>query len=294
MRKITNLFLALGVIAMMGVTTSCEDSATVPGPDITLSQTSTDVESGGTVYIAGTIVAEGKLDEVQISKTYADGKSETDQSITSFKTGVITEATADNTYNINYSLDNVVQDVTITIKAIDKNGASASQNYTVTVTAAPGEISEFTAILLGGQSTSEPSLLDANTGTRYTVANDEGKNHAADVDIVYYYGNTNNATLAAPDDETVDGTGANSFNWTGSWSTKNATRFGDSSIDFDAATDDSDIALIGSLTASKMTGLAIGDVLAFETAAGKKGILKVTALTDGESGSITLSVKIQK
>ncbi len=50
MRKITNLFLALGVIALMGVTTSCEDNTTPGmGPTLSLKQTDSTISTSATV-----------------------------------------------------------------------------------------------------------------------------------------------------------------------------------------------------------------------------------------------------
>jgi hypothetical protein len=290
MRKITNLFLALGVIALMGVTTSCEDNAATNPPTIEFLNgvNETTLDAGVTSYtIAGNISSDAGLSEVKFFQVTNAGETQMGNAISSFNDK--------NNYDFQFQVTNITEDVTIKVQATDKDNLTASKNFMIHFTAAGGaEIDEFTAILLGGQSTTEPSLLDANTGTRYHVANNEGKNNAAAIDIVYYYGSANNATLAAPDDATVNGTGTNSFNWTGSWATQNATRFGDSSIDFNVVSDDSEIALIANLSASKMTGLAVDDILAFETAGGKKGLIKVTALTVGESGSITLDVKIQK
>jgi hypothetical protein len=113
------------------------------------------------------------------------------------------------------------------------------------------------------------------------------------IDIVYFYGATNNASLAAPDDA-----GANEFSVFAldSWSTKNSTKFtAVLAVDFDTVLGAEDIdGFVSSTPAnSKASKLSAGDVVGFETANGQKGLVKVTDITTGETGSITISVKIQ-
>jgi hypothetical protein len=114
------------------------------------------------------------------------------------------------------------------------------------------------------------------------------------VDIIYYYGSSNLATLAAPADPTLDGTATNGFDWTEGWSPKNETLFGSSSIDFDNVTNDLEISEITGLSSTKMTSLTVGNVVAFELADGKKGLIKVTDLNTGSDGTITIQVKVQQ
>ena len=103
-------------------------------------------------------------------------------------------------------------------------------------------------------------------------------------------------TLTAPDDVTVNG-GAGNLSLCVDFTTKNETRFASSSItasEFDDIENDAQIADITGLNESKLTQLAIDDVVAFVTEDGKKGLIKVADMETGNTGTITINVKIQQ
>jgi hypothetical protein len=183
-----------------------------------------------------------------------------------------------------------------TLIATDKDGLTASKTVSFVISQAAGDpINSYTAILMGGQSNlTVGSYLDADAGNVYLKA--AALTHTELVDVVYYFGSSNLATLTAPNDVTVNG-GAGNLSLCSDFTTKNATKFGTSTIttsQFATITDDLLIAPISGLSGSKMTSLAVGDIIDFQTAAGKKGIIKVSNITTGADGSITLDVKVQQ
>jgi hypothetical protein len=286
MKKL-QIALGLGAVCAMFLFNSCE-TTTNPVPVISYDQTSPIVLGIGedAVTLTGSIVAEAGLSTVKIYKTVGLSESLI-ETITDFGSGIVT--TSDNiNYDFTLGITDLTAETTIKITAIDKDAQEVSESIVIQVT--EGTISSFTAILLGGQTNAEPSCLDANTGTRYSV----NQSASADViDFVYYYGATNLATIAAPNDPSVNGTGVNALNWTNDWDPQNATLFGSSSLVFATVTY-AELSAITGLTDSKENELAIDDVIAFQTVDGKKGIAVVTDLTTGTSGSITLNVKIQE
>lgn len=170
-------------------------------------------------------------------------------------------------------------------------------NETVTKTfTVVSSVNRFTAVLMGAQANlTEGSYLDAATGTVYTQ-NDAFANQAL-VDIVYYFGSTNAATLCAPNEETINGGAASNLTLCESWTTKNATVFGASTVtvtEFDAMIDDSVIAEITGLTESISIDLAVDAIIAFETVNGEKGLIKIVALEATTAGTITIEVLIQE
>jgi hypothetical protein len=176
----------------------------------------------------------------------------------------------------------------------DKDGKEASATVTVTIDNTAGDpIYTYSARLMGAQSNlTLGSYLNANSGEVLKQAAAEAS--SASIDVVYYYGSANLATLTAPDDVTVNG-GAENLSLCSGFSVKNATRFATTSLtpsDFDAVEDDA--AFTETVSSSKLTQLAVSDVIAFETAAGKKGLIRVSALTAGNTESITIDVKIQQ
>ena len=113
----------------------------------------------------------------------------------------------------------------------------------ITYVDAPNDLEEFTAVLMGGQSNADVgSYLDADAGTVYKQS--VAPANSAAIDIIYYYGTTNRATLVAPTDATVNGGGTN-LTLATVLTTKNATKFntnpGISPAEFDAMTTDADI-----------------------------------------------------
>jgi hypothetical protein len=187
-------------------------------------------------------------------------------------------------------------DFVLSLYVVDNKGNSKTSDINITVLEAGGEISEFTAILMGAQSnTDEGSYLDANTGNTYMQSDAESNQSL--IDVIYYYGSANKATFAAPNNELVDGTGANALSLTAAFSTKNATKFTKTTLDasdFDAIVNDATIVSeADGLSDSDATDVAVGEVVAFKTQGGKSGLIKVVELEAINTGTITIAVKVQ-
>jgi hypothetical protein len=114
---------------------------------------------------------------------------------------------------------------------------------------------------------------------------------------MYYYGATDLSTLAAPDDDHAAQIFTNSTNGLQTWTVKNNTRFKvvTDVINWDNIVDDAVIVeqTASGVTQSRITNLSAGKYLAFITASGMKGLIKVESMTTGDNGSITISVKVQ-
>jgi len=59
-------------------------------------------------------------------------------------------------------------------------------------------------------------------------------------------------------------------------------------------TDDTGLDAITDFPSTKLATLATDNVIAFKTDAGKIGLIKVSAITTGTSGSMTIDVKVQQ
>jgi hypothetical protein len=186
---------------------------------------------------------------------------------------------------------------TYEIIVTDKDAMTASKSVVITVDAsmAGGPIDTYTAILMGAQSNIDlGSFLDIETGEVYKIG--PATTNQSIIDVVYYYGSQNLATLTAPDDATVGG-GAGNLSLCESWTNKNATRFGTTSItaaEFDDIVNDIDIVAQTGISHSKETQLTVGNVISVMTVGGKKGLIKIAAMTTGTAGTITIDVKIQE
>ncbi len=286
--KLFALVLLAGVVAF----SSCKKDDELDPPTISVSPTSTDAWQGDTVTITVTMAGNQTLKELTITPDVDASQGET-----------ITDLSGDYSasYEYQYVVGGSVTDggyITITCKVTDEEDLSETTSATINIVepAASGNpIDEFTAVLMGAQSNAtEGSYMDASTGQVYTMSS-AAQNQAL-IDVVYYYGSTNFATLCAPNDATVGG-GSGNLTLCEGWTTKNATKFAVSSVtatEFDGMTDDEVIATLANLSDTKVTSLDQNDVVAFETADGTKGLMKVTAVTTGTTGSITVNVKIQQ
>jgi hypothetical protein len=180
----------------------------------------------------------------------------------------------------------------------DKNDKSTTISFTVTTEPAAPDITTYQDIILGSYASPTGSSFASIDGTVYTL--DQAKINADKVDFLYYYGTTNHATLAAPDDAEAATvfTGANGL---ATWAVLNPTKFKAttlSSTDFDAIQSSSQLVTAATLPTqpnlSKANDLSVGDVLAFKTAGSYFGLIRVDAITGANNaGTIEITVKVQ-
>jgi hypothetical protein len=286
--------LILGVFVLIaGFFSSCKkDSTTGTGPDISFTNgiDNATVQSGESWTVTGLITSDVGLDQVKYFKTVGGSKTQIDAAITSF--------TNKNEFNFTVSSGTVTANTTITVEATDKDNVTNSLVFTITVGAAGGQITSYTAKLLGASSNAAGSAFSTTTGLVYSKT-DAATNNAK-IDFIYFY-STTAGVLSEIISPSYGATNYTDF-VTSSWTVKNSTKFykttAVSSADFDAMTNDSKIttAITGITwnTDERVVNLAVGDIFAFKTAAGKYGLTKVTALTSGVSGSITISVNVQQ
>ena len=186
---------------------------------------------------------------------------------------------------------------TITFETKDVKGRVG----TTTITVAPKGTSipkTERVVLLAGQLNTT-----ATYGGFYSVAIDksfkleDAVTNAQYIDFVYYYGNTNKATISPISDpifskyENGVYVGPTGYEKPiAQFAVKNATKFATASVDnYTNGTMPN-----ATFAADGQINLAVGDYRAFQTVLGQKGIFKVVSLdgTDGSNRSITLDVKI--
>ena len=294
-------FLILGVL-LAGITmfSSCSKDSTDPTvdqkPTLTF-QVGTGYTSANATMPVGTSIKIGirasantssgsKLVDMQMTRTYNGGSQTYDttlNNLTNFNVDFITKANTQ------------AGDETFIFTIKDKSGQVNTLSIMITTTPVSNPINAFSMKILGAQGSATGSSFASIDGTVYNLA--DAKANSAKVDLMYYYGATDLATIAAPDDDhalTIF-TGTSGLQ---NWVTKNATKFKliTDAVDFAAIADD---AVIVAQTASgvdqsRLPALASGKLIAFITASGKKGILKVESITGQDAGSMTISVKVQQ
>src|SRR5690554_5125288 len=283
--KRTKLFgLMMALVVGMGFTSCSDDedafiNITVEG---TVPETLTVGES---LTINYSVVSSDRLDIIEYLINNEVEESVEEFSSNTSHTGSFT-ITAEEAGTIN-----------ATIRVTDRKGKVEPRGFSIEV---GNKIESFTAVLMG-------SYDDANLGSFFSTVTGEvykitpaGEDSEL-IDFAYFYGSTNEATISAPDNDDVFGTGdGRVFGPVANWSTRNATRFnqlfsGITVEEFDAMNND---VLIVANTASdvdlKMANFLNKDALvAFITGDGKKGIFKVADL-DTDAKTITIDVKVQK
>jgi hypothetical protein len=176
-----------------------------------------------------------------------------------------------------------------TFKITDKDGVTAEVSFTLTTHTAVtyGQINTWSAKLLGAQNAAAGSFFASSSGNIYTQA--DAAANAATIDVSYGVITPGNESFISPSERATYGftpyTGAT------------ITYFDASSITpavFDVLVNDSLIKDITTPATKVVSNIALNGVYKFVNAAGKKGLIKVTALTAGAAGSVTISVKVQK
>jgi hypothetical protein len=291
------LLFGLGVVASLSTLTSCKKDTIINNPTIAFlnNKSSYDAVKADTSYtFIADVEATGELDNIKIFEVSESGKEDQVLSITKFDT--------DTKHEVKYTISNL-KNVTSTIKlkisVTDKKTNVTSEIFTLNPYIS---INTYSATLLG-------SLYNNTTGSFYSTSNglvynvNTAATNSSLIDLIYYYSGGNFATIGAADDSNIN----TAYPSTVNWSTKNKTRFTTTSItenEFDAIKNDATIDAISSISDSKVIGLAVGNVIAFKTEAGKKGLVKITKLTQGlnnitqqqdfQFGTIEIVVKVQK
>jgi len=180
----------------------------------------------------------------------------------------------------------------------DKADKSSTISFTVTTEPAAPNITTYEDKILGAQDNITGSSFASFDGTIYTLP--DAINNAAAIDFMYFHGQTNLATLAAPDDDAAAQVFNGEPNGLQNWTVLNATRFKETTLsgaDFDAITSSTQLVTAAILPTppdqSKINNLSVGQVLAFETADDMYGLIRIDNITGTSDGSIDITVKVQ-
>jgi hypothetical protein len=301
MKKLANLIL-LVLVAAAGLVTSCTDDDTTT-PASTTPGLTFQVGTGYTTANATMPVSSEFKVGVRAMSSEA-GAYLTKLTVTRVvnnKPDVVLDSTLGSKLT-NYSVDlianaNGVPTVENWIyKITDANGFTNQLEIQITTTATSGPINEFSMKIMGAQQNSNGSSFASIDGTVYALA--DAKINSSKVDWMYFYGATNLATLAAPDDAAAATIFTDPTNGLQTWAVKNPTRFKLVTDPIDWASITNDEVIIAQTSSgvdqTKIPTLAPGKYLAFIASSGKKGLIKVESITGEEDGTITISVKVQQ
>ncbi len=292
MKKIS-ILIASALLASVAFMSSCTKDTTSNSPTIKF------------INKAGYITSDASVPQGSTISFGVDAKSGGSSNLSHFKitrtiagvSTVLYETPLDSIAYIKEfdgEVNNVVGTETWTCTITDKDNLTASVSFVITTVANP--ISTYTQVILGSyaNSTLGSSFASAD-GTVYKLA--EAKTNAAKIDWLYYWGVSNSATLAAPDDVLAATVFSSITNGLATWSVKNPTRFRavTEGAVWDNILTSSDIATIAvNTTETSISDIQVGNILAFKTAAGKLGLIKIDNIAAGTDGTITYTAKVQQ
>lgn len=285
---------SLVLVALVAVAfTSCKkDETTLPAPVISFANgvNSANVNAGGNYEINGNIVSEEGLSEVKYFKVTNTGETQIGQAVTSF--------TNANAYDFKVNIQDVTEETVIKVMATDKKNQSSALNFTIKLNG--NTITSYNNIVLGAQTNATiGSSFASFDGTVFNLT--DAKNNSAKVDVIFFYGATNMATLSAPSNLTDLNQVFTTASAPSTWATKNETKLlKDNAVNFDAIAAGSAIPNVNATGSAKVSNIAVGDVICFRTAStsaypNKNGVAKIVAIS-GTTGTatITFNVKMEK
>ncbi len=313
-----NLFknlLSLAVVASLMLLYSCgEDEETLPDlPTISATPDAASYEFGATAEITIDVTAPGELSGVNWTFT-VDAESGDKEFNSPADIGLSDTETGLQTAIMEIVLDQEFYSgatVSIEFEVVDKSNQSTTDIVEFTVGEASPPASGNVGVILGGQ-------LNATTGSFYDVVANEVYNYAttrdeqsANVDFLFFYGETNGYTIAALDDDQAAIAFDAAIGVDGSLSeetmeTRNPTRFKAlteaTANDFEGVETVADLNnLVGEVApeATLMNGLEAGDVFGFQFATDRGatlGLIHISAVggTQGSDRTITFDVKFEE
>ena len=293
MSKRLLLFLPIALAAVT-LFNSCEPEAATP-PNLQVTPTET------AMAVPGDVVSYQSIISSDTDLSSFDVLVKFGETLVASADSVFAESTQSAIIDFAFPIpDTVSEATTITLTFEARNESeSTTVTRTIDVSIPYGEINSYTAVILSDIENPNGSSffsLETNELMQLAAATAESEK----VDIIYYYGRTNEATLCAPADTEVEVFEDKSdIPIVNRFTTRNSTQLAAVEmleVDFNAIVNDGPITNNEpESTSTAVTNLAVGDVLFAETVSGKKSLVFVKSITGGQGTSeITIEVKIQK
>ncbi|MDR2937912.1 MAG: hypothetical protein LBU92_03110 [Prevotellaceae bacterium] len=282
MKKFFYLVVAL-YIACLGMVGCSKNTA---APVITFGDniSQTTVAAGESKEISVTVAAEGKLKEVKYYRKKVGAEEiPFGKPVTKFKNS--------RKYECVITLRDITQEFVLVIEATDKKGRAVTAEYTVRVEGQGSNVAAFHRNLRMGF-----NMLNS-VGSSYSVSAGkilllpEAKQQQSQVDFMFFMGKDNGVTIAAPADRVVTQVFNNMSYGVQTWGARNATEFVKVNLDFENASAEDIAAAMNGSKSTKVNHLKTGDTVAFKTASGQVGLVKISNI--GPNSASTLNVNVR-
>jgi hypothetical protein len=295
MKKLHFLALSVGLSAVM-VLNSCNTTTPVVTPPlVTVNPTA-----------AATAKPNDVLDYQMIISSDTDLKTaemtaQLNSTVLYTKDSVFGAGTTAAIVNFSFTVPAAMADgAVITLTFTAKNdGEQTVATRTVNVANPPGEIYTYTAVIMSDLKNPEGKSFYSIEDNKLLNIN-EALASSSTVDLIYYYGSVNKATLCAPADVAVEVfENLQNESIVKKFTTRNNTKIAPVTMtvaEFDAVANDLTIkAKAPAVTSTAVATLAKDAIVWSETVAGKKALIKIVSITGVQATSfITIEVKVQK
>lgn len=290
-----NVLISMLLLAGVVFTTSCsKDEEEDPGPSLNLKggseYVSDDVTiSAGETIKVGVMASSSSVSGTNLSRfkmTSTFGSSTTDVVDTTFNEDTFTQD-----LDLTFSEGSIGTNV-LKFEVWDKDGKSASREFTVTVEDTPVEVTKHADVELGSWNDAAGSFYSSSTNQVFVRADvrDNPTNQAL-VDFIFFKGTANANSLAAPADNAPQSIAELQMT---NWTVENATKL--AKVDMTVAAFDAIGATFNfddfDSQATIINNLNEGDIIQFLTVEGKMGLIKVKTLANrGDYGVFDVIVQ---
>lgn len=240
MKKLGIMFALAGVITF-GLS-SCggtDDDVVKPTPKFDFktgagyTSSNANVNAGNTIKIGIEASGSENLESVGV-RTQVGTSQQAIFKLTADGDSILASKTKNISLEIEYQVGSLPTTEKITVIVKMSNGTQSSKTINLTVTAAAKAITDAPGRQIGGQTNTTYGSywsMETNSSKLQSDANAD----PASIDWVYYYGSTNNATFAAPNDAVLNSSNVMNNPGFSTWATKNATKFKKASAGFNFA-----------------------------------------------------------
>lgn len=293
MKTISIIALATGLSALL-VLNSCETTSTITPPLVTVNPTdAVSANPGETVTYQMLINSDTDLKTAGITAKF-------NSTILDSKDSVFPAGIQAGIIDFNFMVPASMGDgAVLTLTFTASNTEQTVVTRTINVAVLPGEINTYTAVIMS-------DLKNPDGSSFYSLEDNKLMNinaaiaASAEVDLIYYYGVSNLASLCAPADQAVEAfEDSHNESIVLKFATRNNTKLAPVVMTPEAfAAVGNDLTIISmepTATSTTANKLAVNNTIWCETVTGKKGLILVKNITGTQSTSyITIEVKIQK
>jgi hypothetical protein len=260
------------------------------------------VKAGETKEIAISVKTKGKLKRVSFFRKADNGEEEL------FGTPVLKFPIKDK-YESVVTLQDITVGLVFVVEAVDTKDQTTRADYVITLADSAATAEAVASAAVASPSENATSSYtgagielgfhkNPTVGSSFRVKKNKvallgtANQYSNSVDFLFLYGATNGITIVAPADELAETVFNNPIYGVSLWETRNSTTLVKSSVSYDAASLADVEAEVNSASSTNVNQLQQGDVIAFKTAAGQVGLVRLAYAGSSNTATLNIEVKV--